>query len=619
MSPTAAFKAQDRRLAVRGGALADRDLVFCDSRAALERARAEGLPADVEIRTSAPGLLRDPPGDCRPLERPGQGEDTYRLGRELRALADALHRAFSAREDLRPYALLAAQATLNYQRLVYKAQQLRESDAERRVAHLGLAAPAGRADLVLNGFWPMLLADHPDAALRRYEVAADLHLGAEHLYAGFMERLRLTGFPRIGYRLALKAWRRLPLALARGVVLVLRENELVRETAFGLSLRGYAVEELPSPPPAAGQMSGDRRARIEAATAPLVEPFLARRLASWVRPAVLRWFIEEVADGSVRYDLSRPYWRRQLARRSRARRRLVLTNMYNAPETLALRDACSDEGVELASAQHGVTMEITDIDDQAYWIEPVNSHVFLAFNERAAAKGRANGPSQAECFAVGMPREYHGLRRLRRRDPREAPILYASTALYIANVQQPSRHAMSDAEKAAFEVELVDDVLGRLPHRVRYKSYPERRYLDPDPVTERAASCPNIDLFDGQLDLRFLLNACRIVVTSRATSTLAWCVMSGKPLVFVDVPGGMALEQPARKALERAAFLFDAREAGWRERLRKFLSQPIETIEAAYRERAAARRSAIAEFFDSAGVGAGRRAAALLNARMSTR
>ena len=618
MTLAAALRRESEPAPMGAGALADRDLVFCDSRAVLERALEEGLAADVEIRTSSPALLQDGRFRCAPLERAGEGPDTYRLGRELRGLGDALHRAFGEREELRTYALLAAQATLNFQRELYKAQQLREADEGRRIAHLGVAA-SGHADLVLNGFWPLLLADHPDAAFRRYDLPASLDVGSAHQHADFFERLRLTGLPRIGYRLALKAWRRLPQGLARGTVLVLRENELARETAFALAQKGYAIRELPGKWPNAGAPSAERRAALQEAIAPLLEPLLARRLARWVRPALLQRFVDEVAGGAERYDACRPFWRRELGRFGDGGRRVVLTNMFNLPETLALRDACSDEGVELVSAQHGVTTEITDIGDHAYWIEPVNSHLFLAFNEAGAEKGRDNPPSRAECVAVGMPLDYHRIGRLRRRAQDAPPILYASTALYIANVQQPSRHSVSDPEKAEFEGAIVDEALGGLPHRVRYKTYPERRYLDADPVTERARRQPNIELFDARLDLRFLLNECRVVVTSRATSTLGWCLMSGKPLVFIDVPGGMALDGPARAALEPAIFLFDAGEAGWRDRLRTFLAQPLEQIEAAYAARAGARREAVARFFSAGGPGAGRRAADLLHARMTRR
>lgn len=145
-----------------------------------------------------------------------------------------------------------------------------------------------------------------------------------------------------------------------------------------------------------------------------------------------------------------------------------------------------------------------------------------------------------------------------------------------------------------------------------YKPYPESRYLDPDPVLERAEKAANITIFPHGDDLRYLLADCRIVVTSRASSTLGWCAASGKPLVYIDLPSQKPLWPDARDAFDAGFFVFDASSPDMHDQLRAFLSQPIEKIESQWAERRDAREAALVKFVGALDGKAGRRAAAHL-------
>ncbi len=146
---------------------------------------------------------------------------------------------------------------------------------------------------------------------------------------------------------------------------------------------------------------------------------------------------------------------------------------------------------------------------------------------------------------------------------------------------------------------LIDTVLGDLPHPVVFKPYPAVRYTDGDPVAERAAHTPGIRLHDGRGDFRFLAARCGVIVTARATSTLSWCLMSSRPVVFIDIPTQMPLRPEVRALAEQALFLFDAADPAMATDLRAFLSRPIAEIEADWRKRAPARAVLIDAYFDT--------------------
>jgi hypothetical protein len=147
---------------------------------------------------------------------------------------------------------------------------------------------------------------------------------------------------------------------------------------------------------------------------------------------------------------------------------------------------------------------------------------------------------------------------------------------------------------------LVTKVLGRLPHKVCYKNYPEdnRRYADKDPVLMEVCAQENMDLFSRKIDMRYLLSKHRVLVTTVATSTLSWLVMSGKPVVFINQIHNGPLTKNAHSIFSKGLFLFDNTE-GFHERLRNFLSLPIAEIEKLWTQKKGAREKMVKQFFTS--------------------
>jgi hypothetical protein len=208
---------------------------------------------------------------------------------------------------------------------------------------------------------------------------------------------------------------------------------------------------------------------------------------------------------------------------------------------------------------------------------------------------------------AGMPTDFFRIRRARvgRSAP---PILFVSTLLYRGYFQNRLEEA-SDLDKARDEIALIDNVIAQLPHRVAYKPYPALRYPDPDPVIAAARRTPNLDIVGAHTDLRYMLGRHRVLVSSRATSTIGWCVMSQRPFVFIDTGDYFTIRPSVREAFRDGTFFFDATEPGWMDALKELLSQPIEQIEARWRAMAAGRNALIEECFSVPKPGAGRRAA----------
>ena len=139
---------------------------------------------------------------------------------------------------------------------------------------------------------------------------------------------------------------------------------------------------------------------------------------------------------------------------------------------------------------------------------------------------------------------------------------------------------INDEVKSYQEVEYLK-VFNEIPHKVMYKTYPafNRRYTDIDPIITLASKMNNITVFEKSTDMRYLLGEFRVIITTHATSTLSWALLSGKPVIFIDNPDLAPLKKNVYSLMKKSVFLFDRREVDMLSKLKEFLLTSIENIE----------------------------------------
>jgi len=591
-------------------------VVLCDSRAALEAAYGDGLPRETPIRCSSPSMLLDPGLAYGELDARLSGARLGAFIDQINAFTLAVYRRAKDDPDLSRCAITIARAFNRHQKQLRKAAWLAPEDFA--APRLALQVDCGDAFMnsLLNAPWDSLLASNAQAEI--HTVAVSLPAFGRTIgggQAGLAARLRIVGLRRVLYPVVMRLWRLLPGRWGRGDVIVLKDNELVKETALAFAARGYrvSVAPLPTSVPPAG-LSATLAARIKA----MVVVDFRRSFAVWIQPAALSLLasaIEKEAAAQVAEQLAaRDYWARRFERLPAKRRRVVLTNAPNGPSIAGLADICAQHGVPLIAFQHGIRREIADtpIDLQVNSENNV-ADLLIAYSERGAQVSDANPYRRGGSLAVGLPGDYYRTKRVPGASAK-APILYVSTTLYLGNVQLLTA-TVSDAERARREIALIEQVFGNAPQRVAFKPYPALRYPDPDPIIVTARACPNVELYEREIDLRYMIGGHRLVVTSGATSTVGWCALSGLPLVMIDWPDVQPLDAEMRVRFAEAFFLFDGGAPDLMEKLAAFLARPLADIEREAAGKAAAREALLREVFGAWGPGAGRRAADAITAR----
>lgn len=605
--------------------LSDRRVLFVQSRAALDTARRLGLPADAAIYSTAPSLLVATDGQPAIARSLDNRLDSERAAR----IVEVPERLIKRLKDTLDLSDRGAIAHLCLNRPVLRTQALLRHAALLETGDFALPAAVvevesdGPAGVPRNGeIWSQLLTGHEDFRVVRIESTTPQGVSRQapsQPKRGFVQRLAdrrvLIGrgtlerkVTEIGQRL----WSSLAFDLRGSSFGVLSTNELVQETSYELLRRGYAVRRLTP----ASRIALEPAAPLDDTQLELIRSIAKDELRELVPTpacaAVIEMLLQAISREFRQFDGALPVWRRTFDQPMHRNLAAVLSNLPRYAADLACLEALTERQIPLVTCQHGVSREIGyAAETMRSTTENALSDLFLSFNVTCARIADSNPFKRAPGEVVGIPSAYWRTGTFRPRRRNAPPILYVSTAHYGA-AQNVVRGAASDADIAIRERQIIDEVLGGLPRRVLFKPYPAVRYQDSDPVVEAARRHSNIEVFDGPADARYLLVDARFVVSARATSTMAWCLMADKPFFFLDHSDSSPLRPEARKLCEKALFVFDAASAEERRRLRKMLSLPAADVEAMWRERTTQRAELIRERFASHGPGAGKRAASLL-------
>lgn len=580
-------------------------VLICDDMAALATSGMSPRP-DTEIWSFSPAAGSLGLDHFAYADRDMTSDDLAGVFQLSLDLAAVLHDtiAAGAEPDAADRAMVAAALAVQFQPVLYIALCLTRAAARRPITFVVVDHGDAMLNQRFNGAAAELAERLPGVTIARIAAPMDRRIvQPAPPSAGLLDRLRFNPWQSHAYRLEKSLSDRLPLRGRKGTMLILRENELLKESAFYLARRGYAIRSLPTPPARTGPPCALRTAiirPIEARIGALFPPDAAHAVAAFLA--------EKVCAAEQDYANKRAGFEAALSDAEPMRPRAVLTNLIGPVNGAALHAACRAKGMPSIMFQHGVTPEICQPVSRLWpSIEAAVSDLVCCFNQAVADLGNRSAFRAGNSVAVGMPRELrHSVgKRVASAGP---PIWYVSTGLYrgrnaLLHLAEP------DHRIAAFETRIVDQVLSRLPHRVMYKPYPSVRYADGDPVADHARRGAGITVYENRGDFRFLAARSRVIVTARATSTLSWCVMSDRPVVFIDTPTQSPLLPEARRLAEQALFVFDAGEPDFETELRTFLSKSIEEIERLWHERAAVRQEYVDRFLDTNHGPAGRLAA----------
>jgi hypothetical protein len=415
----------------------------------------------------------------------------------------------------------------------------------------------------------------------------------------FLTRLNFEGIYSIIFRLLSMLSRCINMISFKGIIYYNHENNLLKETLVRLVLKGYGLSPIPLKS-VVRKIDYQLDERDEILLEALQNP-----LDRFVEDIALS-AVDETAKAEIRNGLSAQIQelrsvnvgvQQAIDSGAMARVAAVFFGFPSSMLDIALIKHLHKNHIPTASFQHGVSREISeeilcvDVLFEASLADV--SYVFNQNNKKTLEKSLYPFNEIAVC---GLPEDMRRVQKTMQGYNSKAKFLYVSTNLNSGNTGMMCRTGWSDLEKTKGELAIVEKVLSKLRDGIAYKPYFSLRYADKSHEVDVAIKAENIDVIDREIDLRYILAPYDLIITSRATSTVGWCAMAGKPLVFLEMHDNR-LSPAARGAFDKAFFVFDALDAEFHNDLLEFLSKPFMEIFALWEDKAEHRQLCIDNFF----------------------
>jgi hypothetical protein len=589
--------------------------VFCDSLQALDWAYQHGLPKSADIKSSSPAMLWNKKKNIHNVESRWTIKELEKFHSKTQKLTkDIFDESMKVTGVERELALVASQATYRFQKVLYKTACLDESDFTEPRLFIYVDGMNGPLGNIMNSPWDRLLAGNSLFSMVKYTLKNDKWNVLTTEGVSYWKRFKVAGYETIVYRLAIKLMKNLPKWMFKKEIRMLNENELNIEIASSLVRHGVRISKIEL-----RLLPEEKNIVLDKIFAEIYESIssiMLKRVKKWVAPSAVEitmfQFKRHMVEQFKQFKLLAKAWEKTLINNDNIKQ-AVLVNAPGNTRGCALAHVCRKNNIPILSSQHGITVEISKAHSimQATFDSSV-ADVMFSYNSKVIEVEKKAYFNNATHYSVGMPLRLISMKYSKTMDKSASPIVYVSTNLYHMGLSLSFR---TDYGSARNEQKLILEVLSKLPHKVRYKVYPEdnRRYADIDPVLEDVKEADNIELFSKKVDMRYLVSEHSVLVTTAATSTLGWLFMSGKPVVFINHKNNSPLADEAYKSLSKGIFVFDADERDFHQNLREFLSQSLDKIERLWQEKEGARKEMLKDYFSAyKNGGAGKRAAQII-------
>jgi|APSaa5957512493_1039668.scaffolds.fasta_scaffold04111_2 hypothetical protein len=585
--------------------------IFCDSKEALYWAYENGLSQEAVIWSSSPALLMKGDNRVRHIESKWTMSKIAEFQTTIKKFTEDIYDSVMAINGVSHEIALSVAITLNAsQNFIFKASCLNPEDLIEKRLFIAIDSNGGPNGNNMNSPWSQLLRSNPNFKVIKYQIKSNNWGPMSSKGVSWLNRIRIGGYETFIFRLVTSKIGQIYSGFFRKQVLIPRENELVIETAAAFITNGWGVYKIQS-----GIAKNTNSVDMGQFDVILdaIQTVIGERIRVWVLPDLVetckKILTHSVRDNLLDYMEYRLKWLESVKKASN-KRSVLLSNNVPTMEMVALTEACRECKIPVVFAQHGVTAEISALHGQDSVDYGVNMcDYFLAYNYESKKVEDKSHFRRGSSFVVGISKRHFRMNRKINKPLSNIPIVYVSTNIYKGNIGSLVAWS-TDLEISKKELNIVNNILSVLPHKVCYKRYPEenRRYSDTDPALIGVEGSSNISLFEGKKDIRYFIDDYRISITSRATSTLGWLVMSEKPVIFINFEDNAPLTQEAEKDFSAGLFLFNYKDDNFLEKLVFFLSQSIAAIEEQYRQKKDGRQKMIKRYFTSYPPSAGRRA-----------
>jgi|GEM_PF-2584463 len=363
-----------------------------------------------------------------------------------------------------------------------------------------------------------------------------------------------------------------PLALRqpRFDVLILKENEAIREYLPHLLWKGARVRMIDLPAARGLPENNDMRIDIR------LEEHMQKAVDSHGL-GTKAGMIAKLIEGPLAAS-----FRRAPAARERAidfvssltpmkGHAVVATNSPGSIEHVALISALREGGIRCAVVEHGVSAGLSRLHEGTRpYSEAANGDAYLSASPEAVHFfGSDPTYNSRTLIAAGMPKitrkvplkslQYLIVRQRLKAKPGERVVMYLARS--VQNNLRNLPYSPEDHEVHALQHKMLHDVLPNVAGIPVAKLYATRRYRDPDPYLDLVRPPEHVRVLKHG-DFRYLRAGVDIIILETPLSTLGWAFGSGKPIIYLK-QSCLPLQERFMNLLEKSVFIIDTDKKDW--------------------------------------------------------
>jgi hypothetical protein len=574
--------------------------VFCDSYDALISAYELGLSKKSYIYSNAPSVIMKCKNSIY-LENFWNRDKLKKFQSSINIYSKKLYDQLAKNESIsHEESLVVLQTFVNFQKIIYKSACLSEKDLSRKILLIEVDGNGGPKGNNMNTPWSYLLQDNKKLKIYRYKFYDCNYKILSTHRASIINRAKLGGMETFVYRFVSNVGKYIPKNIVRGLVLIPSENELVIESSFSLIKFFILPVKINSE---FCDESQNYSANIDKVKI-CIEKTINERINKWVCPVVsdrcAELFYKNLEKNLSLFYCKYDRWTDVVSKYANYKS-IVISNSMSNPSLTALSKVCFDNGIPVVTTQHGITAEINALHLAYSPVYESNySDVFFAYNGMSKIAADCSYYKKGKTYVSGISSRHLRVKSAPVNNSGNVSLVYVSNNLYTGNMYGVGNW-ITDLEQCKNEIDIISSVLSKIPFDVTYKTYPEdnKRYSDPDPALLELSKYKQINVVDKKVDMRFLLPDYDLIMSTTASSTLAWLILTEKPLIYIHRPCHAPLNSDAHSDFSKSIFLFNAEDDDYANKIVSFLLQPYERIVSQWQEMHADRQSMINKYVSS--------------------
>ena len=591
-------------------------LVFCDNSDAIRFFWGKGLPKNTPIITHSPFLCLSKDFNTISYNDRLKGSFPF-FGKYIKELCLKIDKEIKKDKKLFYFRSAIYIGLHDLTNILARASTLKDTDLRKKVLIINIDTGNMDYNKIINTNFEKIFNKEINYELKTYMLSKkksekikekfDQYTGKRNFYDYLNFFFNFRYLNPINFLFYF--WKHTSFQSPRGNFIYVYDNPIIRDAIKYFILKGYGIKKINDPKVLnIGEKKEFKEIKIILNKInPIIWKFIKKNFCTKLHKSLKKYIFKTIEYYLYQNQIGTKWWEREFRRVSKKRPIAVLTNITSDPTGNALYPVCLRNRIPSFKFQHGISIEFSKTNhNRDHITEAVDADFFFIYNKNFLNLDKKNKFSISKKIPVGMPSTYWNKPKRLYSFKTIPDFYYIPTFVYSGNkgfVEQ-----QTDDFSASLEIRLLKKVFSKLQYQMLFKCYPRLSlYLDEDPVEKEIKKYKNIVLYDKYKSLNDMSLNAKVLITSRATSTLSFCIMQNKPVVFIDWPHSKPLRKFALKNIKKYLFYFNAGEKNFEINLKKLLNKGPEYIQSIFIKKKVIHKNTAMNYIQTGGKGTGKR------------